>query len=516
MHGTPKASLDVIIEISKHLKPKDRLTLSLTRKELHLPIHTYMLRHIIFDQDHSLATEPLLCAIKDDNVPLLSTIYDLVQSNTRQWHCHSCVRDWNWYLGLSHNLFLEAVKRSRSKCLEFLLDTVGDSCKVTLSGELGCVRGYRYCTTPKELLKYAISIDAVECVNVILDRPHLFDLVGMPRPNLSSEFDNEFQLRHKLSAPVAESLIDHGVKFIPGALSFLNRYDGEYNVDLCRVLVKKGGLDVDYVNTFGETALFEACRDGNATAVETLLQLGANANGVGKEKLGTANPRLTRPIDILLKSGLWRHRNWHEVGTVMYRCIKALLEHGASTCKARFAAHPIQKLLDNIWILLCPCARVAAGVGESDEASLDQLLEALLTVDIRPFDKLCDMVVDADASYSAMAEGLRGKQRLAKLLSQQKNPPLRFNWKERDYWVFSGKGFKAGDVKEELEVETLPSYAKPLPWRPRKTVYICLYYHDDLWFPVTRPRHDDNHIVPYNLNPTYGPEGNYWYQEPDW
>ncbi|KAI6086811.1 hypothetical protein F4821DRAFT_259570 [Hypoxylon rubiginosum] len=178
-----------------------------------------------------------------------------------------------------------------------------------------------------------------------------------------------------------------------------------------------------------------------------LLRLGANPNGIGLlpgVKDRSRKDFLTRPLDILLNNDtnrMWR-RNWQSAAPILYRCVKPLIEHGASTSPAPYASDPIRILLDNIWRFLCPVARHAAKVGKKGQTTISQLLDALLTteVDIRPLDKLCDIVVDANPEYTRRSKGLRGKERLVRLLRQRKDAlPLSFYWKSRDLWVFKAK-----------------------------------------------------------------------------
>ncbi|KAI1136248.1 hypothetical protein F5Y05DRAFT_392093 [Hypoxylon sp. FL0543] len=435
MHGTQKVSFDLIVEISKRLEPEDRIELALTRRELYSSIYPCMLRHVLFELKKKHTLKPVVHAIRTDNLPMLSTVYGIFKSsNNRKWHCDRCVRDWKWFLGYAtyaERICRLAMLRSR-KCFEFLLDSIDDSCKGVLSGAQGAARRRRFCIDPQHLLSSAINHRedgcSEECIDVILDRQHLFDLVGMRRPLLFSDFGNDFALRYNLTVPVAKTLIDHGIRFDPDAVSLLIKSAVEFKADLCEFIVNREGFDVGHESTGaqdGVLALARACYFVHPTAVELFLRLGANPNGVEKETDGT---NFTRPIEILLDSeDPWILRRWPVVASDLYRCAKALVEHGASMSSPPVAARVIQKLLDHIWRALCPCARVAAGVGRGDVSS-DRLLEALLTVDIEPFDKLFDMVVDGHPKYRRRTKGLRGKQRLVKLLSQRKALKVDFRW----------------------------------------------------------------------------------------
>ncbi|OTA90397.1 hypothetical protein M434DRAFT_398025 [Hypoxylon sp. CO27-5] len=157
-----------------------------------------------------------------------------------------------------------------------------------------------------------------------------------------------------------------------------------------------------------------------------------------------------RPIDQLLASQAWEN-NWTQTTTAMYRCFKALIEHGATITREPGKGDPIQKLLHCIWRVLCPRARVAARVGKGRRVTIERLLNALLKVDIEPFDKLCDVVVDTNQEYAAKAKGLRGKQRLVKLLRGEQNLPVKFEWNPFDFSAFDRQEFGVHDFDEIQE-----------------------------------------------------------------
>ncbi|KAI1408332.1 hypothetical protein F5Y13DRAFT_204870 [Hypoxylon sp. FL1857] len=501
---------DLIFEISKCLVPKDQFELGLTCKEWHSTFYPCMLRCVLFDFPAESALIPLKHAIKTDNPSMLARICYLVKSSTRKWHCDKCVRDWNWFLG-KEGCLLDTAMRTSTRCFEFLLDSIDDSCKEVISGVLGCAHGYETCTTPRELLERAVFSNDPEALNIILDRQHLFDLVGMPR---TEYLDQTFMMEENMSARVAECLFDHGIKITANMLRRLSYTGREFDADLCRVLVNKGGLDVNKERERGAafydggTALGEACSWINPIAIETLLELGANPNGV-KLELGEEID-VYRPIDILVSC--WESMSmvghkWRKIPQVLHRCLKALIEHGASTSESPVAGHPVKVLLEGIWRLLCPCARVAAGVAKRRNVTFDRLLEALSTVDIGPFEKLCDLVVDANPEYSAMAEGLRGKERLIKLLSQQEDRRITFKWGPIDDKIFRGKRFSVND--SPYDSHKLEFRGRPRGYRDKN--YPCVRW----CFRDAPPLHDNNHIVPIMANLKCLPDGTGYEPEGD-
>ncbi|XXH03294.1 hypothetical protein Hte_009692 [Hypoxylon texense] len=222
---------------------------------------------------------------------------------------------------------------------------------------------------------------------------------------------------------------------------------------LCTWLVEKG-LDVDARSSeYSVTALSEACYTANPDDIKVLLRLGANPNGIGPVKGQKGHWRLTRPLDFLLCGGYgspWRSY-WKHAADRMYRCVKLLIDSGASTARAPIAGDPIRLLLDNTWRLLCPVARRAAGVGLYRETTISQLLDALLTVNIQPLDKLCDVVVDTNPEYLRRSNGLRGRERLVRLLGQRKNLPLIFRWHARDGYCWDDSDWDDSDESDSDE-----------------------------------------------------------------
>ncbi|KAI4863521.1 hypothetical protein F4820DRAFT_426619 [Hypoxylon rubiginosum] len=283
-----------------------------------------------------------------------------------------------------------------------------------------------------------VSVDRnLKILDALLDRPYLFKFrLDSGDIFYYKGFFNNSDL------PVFKLLVHRGYK-IPHDIFTKIRYslrrDSSF-YDLCTWLVSQGAdIDARFSGS-SSTSLSEACQWAYPYRIGSLLRLGANPNGIGLIK-GTVDDdhgKLSRPLDILLnnrKKSPWR-RNWQDVAPKMYECVKLLIEYGASTAPAPFAGDPIRILLDNIWRLVCPVARRAAGVGKDGPATISQLLDALLTVNIRPLDELCDLVVDTNPEYSRRSKGLRGNERLVRLLGQRKNLPLKFQWKNRDNWIF--------------------------------------------------------------------------------
>ncbi|OTB02779.1 hypothetical protein M426DRAFT_13202 [Hypoxylon sp. CI-4A] len=290
-----------------------------------------------------------------------------------------------------------------NECLEFLLEAI--KYPATEDWDI------RFKSWLPVLIQ-AITGGNIEAVDMILDRPQISQGVL---------FDMGICMFYRaLPARMAEHLIRRGYKPAQGTLNAIYGYgpppwwnskaerrrtsyfndnhsyvkhrmdrererDGRCSDDgLCDVLVKQGGLDVDactYKDWY-RTALFEACGVADEYAIEALLKSGANPNGIERPDGIERNvPRIqmrktdfcTRPIDQLFLPRHWLDIDWKSTGTRMYKCISVLIEHGASTSRAKFVGDPVRTFLECIWRLLCPWldfkARCHAKDPEMDESS---------------------------------------------------------------------------------------------------------------------------------------------------
>ncbi|KAI6086802.1 hypothetical protein F4821DRAFT_259561 [Hypoxylon rubiginosum] len=297
--------------------------------------------------------------------------------------------------------------------------------------------------------------DHIDSVGMILDRPKLFEITN-DHFDWESFMEPYEVLGHIPSVKMAEYVISrgwkppHNVLYDIGADRYLYK---ENRADLLKVMVRNGAdvnaVDVEGIE--GVTPLINACYRVNPLAIEALLELGADPNMTSPSKycepIGSPNRDLGRPIDMLLDSDNWQddwlYPNWRKVAQAQYKSIKALIEHGAEISLppgVQGFKNPVQTFLENIWALLCPplkrvsiqkeednlrwdrlpVLRKVPLASEEDDVTVEQLLELLLAVDIRPLDKLCDIVLDSTAEYSEFAKGLRGKERLHAILPHVK------------------------------------------------------------------------------------------------
>lgn len=416
MYNARGLPLELILEIIKCLPVNELFNLGLLNKNLHAFTHPIALRKVLSSRDRFL---PFLWAKNRANASILIALYKFAESERETVY----IKSW-------HTVDLKEKINRTARDLIF---------------------------TARDLL-FSVTEDGFEpdfsTIDTLLDCPYLF----RPNPN-SPEFIRRFlcdiynpfpkKARSKLLFSTTKYLVSRGCKFPRDTLYLIRN---EENADeTCDWLVRNG-FDVDDAceDTNYMTPLSQACVEANTTTIERFLRLGANPNGVGRlagqpkitytcgrKNHGRSNV-LTRPLDILLdnhKKTLWR-LNWQDSASIMYRNIKILIEHGASTSRARFSGDPVRILLDNIWRLLCPVAWSSICFDSSDDVTVQDLLNALLKQDIRPLDKLCDVVIDANPEYSRRSRGLRGKERLIMLLAQRRNLPVKFNFKRHETWLF--------------------------------------------------------------------------------
>ncbi|KAI6086807.1 hypothetical protein F4821DRAFT_237505, partial [Hypoxylon rubiginosum] len=382
------------------------------------------------------AVKPLRHAINTSDLGLLSSIDHIIRTEAIERETKNQPQDppyrvfverrpescWDWLLKYKESesckefVLLKAMRYS-SECFKFLLDIiVRHNLKVVDQRNevrIGCFAKYarpadeRFRISFRELLATAIWHDQIDIVEMILDRPPLFD---------HSFHWGRFMHSHGLVAQIpsvamAECVLRLGWKPYADVLHEIvvdDKLYKENRADLLEVITKRRDIDINY--GYWRIPLISACNVVNIPAIEALLKLGADPNVVNK------SDREERAIEILLTANKWRQGNWRRVSRAMYKAIKLLIEHGATTSPRPRAWNLVDMVLRRIWRLICPVIRHAAGVGPEGKVTLERLLDVLLTVDIRPLDKLCDVVLDSSTQHSDITEGLRGKERLAKIL----------------------------------------------------------------------------------------------------
>ncbi|KAL7623537.1 hypothetical protein AAE478_007220 [Parahypoxylon ruwenzoriense] len=433
MSGTQKLPFEILSGILKHLPVRDRATLGLANKALWAESHEKVLEEVLlYNWNSTEASQPLLYAIINGHVDMLSTIYEFLEPVVAR-------RSW-WYL-LSNVLDLKKVFGERVNSLKYLgYDYTGFTLSLCCTKSVGfildsldllpldircCDWRYMVCMRGDELLPIAIGEDYFDTVDFLLDRPHLFSAM------FKSESLWEGRIEFGCSASMAEHLISRGYEPTVGALWHMctptARKVGSFGV------LVRNGCDVDGAVEYERrctTPLLEACYWGNPAAIEALLRLGADPNGVEPVRKRKESEKLdgfvrwhqmTRPIDVRSSDLISLSPSWKTCAKNMYACIVPLIEHGASTSHMPHAGDPVKSLLRGVWRMILPRLKNALGIDTYDKSwTLEDFFEVLprAEIDIGPLDELCDIVVDATPEYSAKAEGLRGKERMVVLFRQ--------------------------------------------------------------------------------------------------
>ncbi|KAI0012204.1 hypothetical protein F4779DRAFT_634746 [Xylariaceae sp. FL0662B] len=463
MDQVQKLPFDILFEISEHISnPKDRMAFAFANRELFETIQPRILKACLFDPIIRVSRAPIHHAIYECNIPFLSTIYEITKGTWRD-----LLKDCEGKQaqpGFASLLFY-ATEAKNSKSLEFLLSLVPpETCAIAPEHDAFTFKYESYSTIYRsgihvsagELLARAVtSQEGVDCA-----------LFLSSRKDLLQACDEDFLADiHMLVSSEAMSDVLLASNIQPNQTTLLRccyTY-GPYRGIIARLL--ELGLEIDSAQYDpADTPMIQLCSQLDVTGLQDFLARGANPNGIGPvtDKTRERIKLLSRPLDHLIESFSWQVYDFYDYEATKLRdCIKALVDHGASTAPARFAGDPIRTLLDSIWRKLCPMARFAAKVGKKKKyvtgdgtekpVKLGKLLKALSNVDISPFDEICDIVVDASADYTARAPGLRGKERLLELLRQRGNK-LRvwFRWAYlKDWQHLESKGLKYVGPKNE-------------------------------------------------------------------
>lgn len=513
MSGTCKLPLDTLYEVSKYLPLREQLDLSCVRRDVCSMISPFhLLRRALLDLPLRDAAKPLMHAIRTDNVSMLSTIDSIIRTaeTPRNWNLlltyteHYCIES---------SFPLEEALRYSSKCFEFLLDIIllGNTDVFSLQKQHGLVvipPGDQPIRSiyMAELLATAIWHDHVDCVGMILDRLQLFDLCGYPFNWEDFMTNPRNVLRQIPSVRMAKCLISRGWRPPSNALHEIctdYRLYKENRADLLSVMVSNG---VDINGMEGTTPLIAACDEVNVPAIEALLKLGADPNATAPSRFSLGvlcvkargdsllnKQGFMRPIDALLKDAKkWKGKPWQAIARAMYKSIKLLVEHGAAMSTLpddQKSESPVYILLRRVWRLICPTLRHAAGVDEREHVTFDQLLEELSTVDIQPLDKLCDIVLDSSSEYSDISKGLRGKERLARILPHIENLQVKYKWTNIDRRCFSsdfyGNKLRWDSDNDDYEgfddtclYDSDLDYYKPAMYTPYEGITAHLSFHN--------------------------------------
>ncbi|KAI0016493.1 hypothetical protein F4780DRAFT_797922 [Xylariomycetidae sp. FL0641] len=430
---------DVLYEISRHLPRDEQLTLGLANHELFQRIHGRLVKEALFYAfDRPLRKERrywtpqhgvLCCAFHNSDKGLLTKVRSILSSSDPEmWRVK----------GLAQRLLLEA-PRSESKLqeLHIALDMIPQE------------RYPELWDTLYFLVNRAVESDVPVYMGVILDfisttqvrntRIHKYRVgTTVVRNFFGDRWTSALDKDHD-PLPTIRVLLSRGyLSHEEDALMLLQdrwpestcpRFELEWSTRTRCKLIEcfvAHGWDVDGRHgVYGDTAMRNACQNGSALLIETLLQLGASPNGV-EEGL----TRYERPLVTLAHSFEW-NRPYDTLAEWFLPCFRALISHGASTSvEGRAADYVTLDLLIRIWRALCPLARHAAGIRDSAErVDTTRLLQALETQDFCGLDDLYDVVMDASPHVQHIAPGLRGKQRLLKCLDHYSPLETVFYWR---------------------------------------------------------------------------------------
>lgn len=243
--------VELTLEVSECLPPDALKNLGLTNKLHHEITHPIMIRKSLFKQGCALwiNTEPFFQAFLWRSLPSLLTFYNF---------------------------------RGSEQEMELIREEVN--------------------TIAVRLFEKAYKYHDFDALDELLDHPYIFDL---------DPHSDEFLRSHHMFCQhshlsVLKHLYSRGCKLprdifqvIPDIL-----FAEHLPEDLCVWLIEEG-FDIDARDGCYETVLIQACRWSHAPAIEMLLRLGANPNGIGLlpgVKDRSRKDFLTRPLDILLNN----------------------------------------------------------------------------------------------------------------------------------------------------------------------------------------------------------------------
>jgi hypothetical protein len=440
----------LVLRLGKCLKGQDLINFLAMNRNLTQDLVRYSLETSVTQTRLNEDFPPVTHAIKTGNTELFAEVLQCINS------CYP--EGWSWFQfydsGVSWLLHLAAAHNLESlKCLTKLyplkpavveqrdhdnpqiesLYRITWSSPMFAGASVGWIDGW-IDSKNQELLDEAVLAGKLDCVSFLL-RAH--------QPPLFRRGVSILRDIYLASADTMEFLIDNGALFPPIALHKFATLSCLPDPRIFDVAVKHGfgvdSLPQDCISTFlreAYTPLLAACYVGQPTAVEALLRLGANPNGLGRpwirpvegtrSKLDFYSPN---PILALLFS----HQPFESrdeiavVGRRLLSCFDLLVRFGASM---PLDDDMCQHLLRRFWVLVCthmlqsqhnnPRLQVTYrpyfqnAIGDPKEGA-DALFSVMETADVAPWDELCDRIVELGPEWKEKAGESRGKGLLMKL-----------------------------------------------------------------------------------------------------
>ncbi|KAI8633037.1 hypothetical protein F5Y19DRAFT_490232 [Xylariaceae sp. FL1651] len=433
-------SYDALLQVSQFFDEKELLNLGATNKSLHQSLTWRALKEALFEKPIDYDRKPMTYAIMNGNIQLLSQIHNFLDSFYPD--------GWKWsrFYTTGVERILQSAATQSITSLQYLaqrypLRPGSQEYQTTSALHHGfyAANGHPYVAEfadmqNRALVRSAILAERFDCAAFLLKQhqPPLF-------PNgFKTGRDTVFYN----SASTLEFLIKHGACLGEDALHIVAAGCSRCEPLVFDVLVKNGfGVDspnpclIDVSNSQIETPIHTASHHLNPTAVEALLRLGANPNGIGHFWLeqnhfnGSFRYRSPNLFLTLLFSPEWDVASWvpgrtsDAIGQKLILCFKSLLQYGAKTSIPLLNCDVFEVLLLNLWRVV--------GIQALDELrytlprfsnnpqdgnqEVQSLLQALEQIEVHPWDELCDVVVDATPEWKKRAMGTSGKQRLLKL-----------------------------------------------------------------------------------------------------
>ncbi|TGJ81734.1 hypothetical protein E0Z10_g7021 [Xylaria hypoxylon] len=326
------------------------------------------------------------------------------------------------------------------------------------------------------LFQVAERLDTHLIARLSLVNQDLYEAIGRPllRKTLQKEKEN-FLFKHVYSTTALKHFIQGGfarefdtVRHVAVTCRTEN-WQNDLDVEPFDLL--KLHYNINARNTENCTVISSiiATHPSPATAVEALLGAGADPNG------GAGGAADLAPLNVLFAPGRWAQYPFIQTGPVLLQCVKALVSHGASTTPEPHGVDFLfAAVLNTIWEKLCLVAKQAAlefvyesrisqvvrdgalhvqrpgarargrsrvlgrvigrraltirsrspvnesraiSIGASRSFNRQELILSLERVDTKPYDELCNFLVDATPAWQELTPGLRGQVLMLKLLS---------------------------------------------------------------------------------------------------
>ncbi|KAI0847005.1 hypothetical protein F5Y00DRAFT_271473 [Daldinia vernicosa] len=390
----PLLQFDVMARVAQHMELWECLRMGRMNKRLNSAVFNHAVRYVFENPHRYRALQPVEYAFVTGNLGLLTTLRDIiVTSNVRVPEGWSYTVDFGSVVRefLYFESMLQCLRNPEGpRCFELIIDTAISTGTVPSLDIWGI-------NSPSMLLGNSIKYNRVDAVQIILRRRSELGL---------GNFLEEMCYSH--------------INVIDG---FVSQYHLTEEMVRCLIV----GTDMSF---------HDACRLTFIDAIDYILR--------NTPELAHNPQEVLYGFDHLIQSPSW-FRNPHEGARSIARCITLLNRYYRTRSPTAVPIQVVDNLLNRAWRVLNPIIRYELGVGASNTATQDQLLDTMAaSPSCQQYHRLLDVIIDLHPMLSNIPKRNAnhtvrlGHVRFVDLVRRDNvGLPLIFSWNSHDRSIFN-------------------------------------------------------------------------------